>query len=239
MTALGAWFSGLVDRWLANFTQRHGLAVTAGAAVVDDSTQVLLHVGCGSATLADIPVAGFQGASWRELRLDADASVQPDIAGSMTDMPAVASASVDAVFSSHGMEHLYWHDVPKALAEFLRVLKDDGFVVITCPDVQAAAAMVAEDRLFDTAYESAAGSITPFDIFYSYRPFVEQNPQWMAHHCGFTFSTLTGVLRQAGFLATAGFRRPAAFDLWIVASKSPRAQDAMLALAQSYLIATA
>ena len=147
-------------------------------------------MGCGSATLAVIPVAGFQGTNWRELRLDADASVQPDIAGSMTDMPAVASASVDAVFSSHGMEHLYWHDVPKALAEFLRVLKDDGFVVITCPDVQAAAAMVAEDRLFDTAYESAAGSITPFDIFYSYRPFVEQNPQWMAHHCGFTFRRL-------------------------------------------------
>jgi ubiquinone/menaquinone biosynthesis C-methylase UbiE len=157
----------------------------------------------------------------------------------MTDMPTVASGSVDAVYSSHGIEHLYWHDVPKALTEFLRVLKDDGFVVITCPDVQAAAAMVAEDRLFDTAYESPAGSITPFDIFYSYRPFVEQNPQWMSHHCGFTFSTLTRVLRDAGFQDTAGFRRPDAFDLWIVASKCARPQADMLALAKTYLIPTA
>jgi SAM-dependent methyltransferase len=243
MTALGGWFAAVANRWLANFKRRHGLVpLTPSAeplAVTETGVPVLLHVGCGAATLADIPVSGFQSSLWRELRLDADASVHPDIAGSMTDMPDVASGTVDAIYSSHGIEHLYWHDVPKALAEFLRVLKDDGFVVITCPDVQAAAAMVAQDRMFDTAYESAAGSITPFDIFYSYRPFVEQNPQWMSHHCGFTFSTLTGVLRDAGFKATAGFRRPTAFDLWIVASKSQRPQDEMLTLAEAYLIASA
>jgi SAM-dependent methyltransferase len=243
MTALGGWFAALADRWLANFQRRHGLALAAPVAalpaLVEDGARVLLHVGCGSATLADIPVAGFQATGWRELRLDADASVQPDIAGSMTDMPTVASGSVDAVYSSHGIEHLYWHDVPKALAEFLRVLKSDGFAVITCPDIQAAAAMIAEDRLFDTAYESAAGSITPFDILYSYRPFVEQNPQWMSHHCGFTFSTLTQKLRDGGFPAVAGFRRPDAFDLWVVASKSPRSEEAMRRLASTYLVAHA
>jgi len=71
--------------------------------------------------------------------LDIDPSVAPDIVGTMTDMSAVATASIDAIFSSHNIEHLYPHEVPIALAEFLRVLKDDGFAVVTCPDLRSQA----------------------------------------------------------------------------------------------------
>jgi predicted SAM-dependent methyltransferase len=52
----------------------------------------------------------------QELRLDIDASVAPDIVATMTDMSRVADASVDAVFSSHNIEHLDPHEVPVALA---------------------------------------------------------------------------------------------------------------------------
>ena len=45
----------------------------------------------------------------------------------MTDMPAVEDAYVDAVFSSHNIEHLYAHEVAEALSEFKRVLNEDGF----------------------------------------------------------------------------------------------------------------
>lgn len=258
MSSWRAWLVRRIEAWLSRFQARHALtAATPGdtsaatgvqtqasahsiattvAGARDSAARLLLHVGCGYARMATLPVPGFQQSHWQEWRLDADASVQPDIEGSMTDMAAVASGAVDAVYSSHGIEHLYWHDVPRALAEFLRVLNDDGFAVITCPDVQAAAAMIAEDRMFDTAYESAGGTITPFDILYSYRPYVEENPQWMSHHCGFTLSTLTRVLRDAGFAATAGFRRAGGFDLWIVASKRSRPEPEMRALAQAYLV---
>ena len=180
-------------------------------------------------------MTGFRKASWREIRLDADESVAPDIVGTMTEMPSVPTATVDAIFSSHGIEHLYWHDVPRALAEFRRVLNDDGFLVVTCPDLQAAAQMIAEDRLFDTAYDSAAGPITPFDMVYSYRPFVQANPEWMSHHCGFTLTSLIAVLREAGFAKMYGYRRTGGFDLWILASKSPRSDGEMAALAADYL----
>jgi SAM-dependent methyltransferase len=242
MRGLSDWLSHGVERWFAGFKKRHGLTVpdaNIATPVQDAHARVLLHVGCGFATQEHIPVPGFQEDGWHEWRLDADASVHPDIEGTMTHMASVQSGFADAIYSSHGIEHLYWHDVPKAFAEFLRVLKDDGFAVITCPDVQAAAAMIAEDRMFDTAYESPAGTITPFDVLYSYRPFVEQNPQWMSHHCGFTFSTLTQKLRDGGFPAVAGFRRPDAFDLWVVASKSPRSEEAMRRLASTYLVAHA
>jgi len=49
---------------------------------------------------------------------DIDQSVNPDIVGTMTDMSQVQGASVDALFSSHNIEHLYPHEVPVALADF-------------------------------------------------------------------------------------------------------------------------
>lgn len=238
MSGVRDWVAARLERWLLTFKSQHDLSHPQVDQKTPSEAKLLLHLGCGISTMADITVPGFDLSSWRELRLDADASVKPDMVCSMTDMVAVESGVADAIFSSHGIEHLYWHDVPKALKEFFRVLDDQGFAVITCPDLQAAAAMIAEDRMFDTAYESAAGSITPFDILYSYRPFVERNPQWMSHHCGFTLSTLFSVLKDAGFPSVAGFRRPAAYDLWVLASKSKRSEDEMRELISRYLIQT-
>ena len=112
--------------------------------------KTFLHVGCGH-TRKNETTKGFNTAGWTELRLDIDASVAPDIIGTMTDMTAVASESVDAIFSSHNIEHLYPHEVPIALAEFLRVLKPDGFLVVTCPDLQEVCRLVAEDKLLEAA----------------------------------------------------------------------------------------
>jgi len=47
----------------------------------------------------------------------------------------------------------------------------------------------------------------------------------MAHHCGFTLKVLIGTLKENGFQAVAGMRRPAAFDLWVVAAKGCRAEN--------------
>lgn len=199
-----------------------------------DDRKLLLHLACGFSD-RHRTVKGFLSDDWREWRLDADVNVMPDIVGSMTDLSAIAENSVDAIYSSHGIEHLYWHEVPLALAEWYRVLKPDGFVVITCPDLQAAAQLIAEDRVFETAYDSSAGAITPFDIVFSYRPFVEKNPRWMAHHCGFTLTTLRNVLRDAGFASITGYRRAHGFDLWVLASKSVRSEPDLSALADDYL----
>jgi predicted SAM-dependent methyltransferase len=46
-------------------------------------------------------------ATWNELRFDIDETVEPDLVGTMTDMSSVSSESVDGVFSSHNIEHLY------------------------------------------------------------------------------------------------------------------------------------
>lgn len=192
----------------------------------------LLHVGCGPKR-KDRTTAGFNQPGWHEIRLDIDPSVQPDVTGTMTDMAAVASGSVDAVFSSHNIEHLYPHEVPVALREFLRVLNDDGFAVITCPDLQSVCALVAQDQLTEAAYQSPAGPIAPLDILYGHRPAMAQGNLYMAHRSGFTQKVLANTLRAAGFpvVATMARGRAPFFDLWALASKSPRTEGELRALA--------
>lgn len=193
----------------------------------------LLHVGCGPKH-KDRTTPEFNTPDWQEIRLDIDASVAPDVTGTMTDMSAVPTGSMDAVFSSHNIEHLYPHEVPMALAEFVRVLRVDGIAVITCPDLQSVCRLVAEDKLIEPAYTSPAGPIAPIDILYGHRPPMARGNLYMAHRCGFTRKVLQATLQAAGFKSVASLARPQAFDLWAVASKSERSAEAMRALAAAH-----
>jgi predicted SAM-dependent methyltransferase len=116
----------------------------------------LLHVGCGEAASEQLPSV-FQDGTWREVRLDIEPAVKPDIIGSITDMSMVPSECFDAVYSSHNIEHLFPHEVQGAVREFARVLVPDGFALIICPDIQSVAAQIAEGNLHDALYESPAG----------------------------------------------------------------------------------
>ena len=191
-----------------------------------------LHVGCGP-KLKNQTTRGFNTPEWAEIRLDIDASVQPDVIGTMVDLSAVESDSVDAIYSSHNIEHLYPHEVPLALAEFLRVLKPDGFFVVTCPDLQSVCKLIAEDKLTDTAYTSPAGPIAPLDILYGHRPAMAKGNLYMAHRCGFTQKVLSGTLQSCGFKSVATMARGRApfFDLFALASKSERSEAELRLLA--------
>ncbi|MFN7085207.1 MAG: class I SAM-dependent methyltransferase [Burkholderiales bacterium] len=196
--------------------------------------KTFLHVGCGPKR-KDQTTRGFNTPEWNELRLDIDEAVNPDIVGTMLNMSAVANASVDAIFSSHNIEHLYPHEVPLALAEFKRVLKPEGFVVITCPDLQSVCALIAEDKLTEPAYTAPAGPIAPIDILYGHRPALAQGNFYMAHRCGFTQKVLTGTLQAAGLAMVAASRRGhPAYDLWALATVAPMAEAELRALALAH-----
>ena len=193
-----------------------------------------LHVGCGNKR-KDQTTKGFNSDNWREIRYDIDDSVSPDLIGSMTDMTSVETQSVDAVFSSHNIEHLYPHDVPIALQEFLRVLTPDGFAVITCPDLKSLAPLIASDKLTEPAYESPAGPIAPLDILYGHRASMKRGNLYMAHRCGFTEKVLVATLKNIGFKSIASTSRAYPFfDLWAVASKTARSDTEMHELFMQY-----
>lgn len=195
--------------------------------------KTLLHVGCGASRIGQT-TAGFNDGSWSEIRIDINGLNSPDIIGNMTDMSAVHSGSVDAIFSSHNIEHLYSHEVQVALAEFHRVLNSQGFCVITCPDIQSVCALVAQDKLLDPAYISPAGPIAPIDILFGHRPSMAQGNLFMAHRTGFTEKTLTATLQEAGFMTVGTMKRPHYFDLWALGTKSAVSEAQIQALVKSH-----
>ena len=192
-----------------------------------------LHVGCGPARKPDVG-PGLRAEDWREIRLDIDPAAQPDIMSSMLDMSVVPAESVDAVYSSHNIEHLYPHEVPLALAEFLRVLKPTGFVLLTCPDLQSICRLVVEDKLDQPVYVSPAGPIAPHDVLYGHRAQLAAGNLFMAHRTGFTLKTLIEHLRTAGFRSVAGQRRETAFALWVLATKAPVPEEELRHLAEEH-----
>lgn len=196
--------------------------------------KTFLHVGCGPKK-KDQTTRTFAQPDWQEIRFDIDQAARPDIVGTMLDMSAVAAESVDAIFSSHNIEHLYPHEVPLALREFLRVLKPEGFLVITCPDLQSVARLIADDKLADAAYTSPAGLIAPLDILYGHRPQMAAGNLYMAHRCGFTLKVLLGTLQANGFAAVAGQQRANSFDLWAVAAKQSMPENDLRSLAGLHL----
>ncbi|WP_395827020.1 class I SAM-dependent methyltransferase [Elstera sp.] len=194
-----------------------------------------IHVGCGPKR-KDRTTPGFNTPDWQEVRFDIDASVEPDITGTMTNMSAVPSGSMDALFSSHNIEHLYPHEVSVALAEFRRVLTPNGFAVITCPDLKSVCALVAEDKLTEPAYTSPAGPIAPVDILYGHRAAMQAGNLYMAHRCGFTEKVLVACLKEAGFAMVASRARPGPyFDLWAVATVAEIAPEALRDFAAQHI----
>jgi hypothetical protein len=213
---------------------RNGRGFSLIAAICTISRMnTLLHVGCGASRIEQT-TPGFNNGSWTELRFDINAQNQPHIIGSMTDMSAVNSDSMDAIFSSHNIEHLYPHEVKTALAEFHRVLGPQGFCVITCPDIQSVCALVAQDKLLDPAYISPAGPIAPIDILFGHRTSMAQGNLFMAHRTGFTEKTLTASLQEAGFMSVATMKRSHCFDLWALGTKSAVSEAQIQELAKAH-----
>ncbi|MGD0430343.1 MAG: methyltransferase domain-containing protein [Acetobacteraceae bacterium] len=196
----------------------------------------VLHVGCGAYHLEKLPLMFRDG--WREIRLDIDPEVHPDFVASMTDMTIIPDNEIDAVYSSHNIEHLYPHDVPLALREMLRVLKPTGFALIKLPDLQEVARHVAEGKLEDPLYLSSVGPIAPLDIMYGHRPSLAGGNEFMAHRTGFTGETLAAALIRAGFAAVMVQRDLLAFCLIAIAFRS-RPDEDEVAKAQASMLPAA
>ena len=194
--------------------------------------KTLLHVGCASLNISHIK--GFSIDDWTEIRFDIDESRNPDIVGTLTDMSLVETGSVDAIYSAYNIDHIYPHEVPTALSEFFRVLKDDGMAIIKCPDIQSVCEAVAKGKLLEPFYNSPVGPISPIDILFGNRKAVAKGNEFMAKKGGFIYSVLDRALHQAGFEVRYGGRVKNGRELSIVAFKQKKPEEEIKNIANPF-----
>jgi ubiquinone/menaquinone biosynthesis C-methylase UbiE len=146
--------------------------------------RVVLIAGCGEEGQQWVQ----QG--WSVVRLDIDPRTNPDIVGDMTNLGDVGP--FDAIACNNALEHLYPHEVNKALGEFYRVLNKGGNVIICVPDLQDIKA--TEDLIPEIG-------MCGLHLMYGDAALIEEFPH-MAHHSGFVEETLRRVMENAGFQVT-------------------------------------
>jgi predicted SAM-dependent methyltransferase len=132
----------------------------------------------------------FEG--FRPTFLDVEERTKPDIVASMTDMGEIGQ--FDMLYCCHALEHLYPHEVNKALCEFRRVLKPKGVALIVVPDLEG----VKPNN--EVLPRSDGAQITGLHMFYGDHALIPEF-SFMAHHCGFIAETLEYALESAGFKA--------------------------------------
>ena len=120
--------------------------------------------------------------------MDIDPATKPDVVASMTNMGDIGS--FDTVYCSHALEHLYPHEVPIALAEFWRVLKPGGTLVVMVPDLEG---------VEPTERALPGMGLSGLHLFYGDAARIKDAP-YMAHHCGFVAETLGDALTATGFV---------------------------------------
>jgi predicted SAM-dependent methyltransferase len=144
--------------------------------MTDQTEPLRLHIG------------GLQAMpGWKILNVQAGPGV--DYVGDCTDLRAFADGSVDDIYASHVLEHLgYQEKLPRALAEFHRVLKKGGRARISVPDFEILC------RLFLEARQSL-----PDRILIMRMAFGGQLDPYDFHYVGLSFDILGELLGNAGF----------------------------------------
>jgi SAM-dependent methyltransferase len=158
----------------------------------------VLNVGGNSKQIALPP----EYADFEHLLLDIDPKGEPDILCDARLLSTLEAGQFDAIYNSHNLEHYYRHDVPKVLAGFQHVLKEDGFVHIRVPDMHEVMRQTLERGLDidDVLYESPAGPIMVLDVMYGFSTQIEKSGvEFYAHKTGFTQKSLVAALQRAGF----------------------------------------
>jgi hypothetical protein len=175
----------------------------------------VLHAGCGIYPI----IKDFQGPEWKEIRLDNDPAVNPEIIAAITDLNMIGEAEFDAIWAPHTIVRIYPHEVLPALKEFYRILKNQGGLYMALPDLQSVAEYVHKGNFEGLLYNSAAGPISPIDVIYGFRKTMGEGSLSSAHKTGFIAHTMANHLKEAGFQDITVERKN--FDLVVRAFKRP------------------
>lgn len=184
----------------------------------DPAKKQVLHVANSTKPFAPLPKQFAEG-MWQEIRMGSYSGAKPHITASLLKMSGVASKQFHAAWIPSGnLEQLSFHQVPVALQEMHRVLRDSGTVVISVFDVQRVAEFVAKGNLEGPLYQMPDKTIiTAIDVLYGHRPQVQAGDMSVIPNTAFTVRSLAAKLKEAGFNKIQVKRE--GILLWAVAHK--------------------
>lgn len=139
-----------------------------------------IHVGCGKRILREY------------LNVDAVEREGVDLVSSAVSIP-LHDGIADELLAVHLFEHIEPWDAPKALAEWHRLLKPGGLLVLEMPDIVKCAKNLL--KLIDRGDPKQLASLAMNGIYGD----ASLKDPWMLHRWGYTFKTLGPMLQAAGF----------------------------------------
>jgi SAM-dependent methyltransferase len=171
-------------------------------------------------------------ANWDVVWLDLNPTFQPDLLMDARDLGTLEPGQFDAVFSSHCLEHIYPHELRAVIHGMWHVLKADGFVDISVPNIGRLLELVHERGLdLDShVYDSPGGPICVRDMIWGYSRHQEytHRPELNLHKNGFSQRTLGQLLINSDF--PAAYMVSNDLDLRVIGFKQPPGNERLVAL---------
>jgi glycosyltransferase involved in cell wall biosynthesis len=162
------------------------VVAAVGPAVADAQLPRRLNLGCGDKILpgfVNVDIAPARGGK------------QPDVVCDLRRLEPFATGSCDEVMAIHVVEHFWRWEVETVLAEWVRVLRPGGTLIVECPNLVAA----CEALLHDPKASAGAGPEGQRTMWVFYG-----DPQWrdplMTHRWAYTPDSLADLLRSVGLV---------------------------------------
>jgi len=135
--------------------------------------------------------------------LDIENRPEVDFVGDAANLKQFEDNSVEAIYASHVLEHFFYgldNELINTLTEWHRVLKPDGKLLISVPDLQT------------LCWLYTSPDLNPLDRYHLMRiMFGGQTNQYDVHKVGFDFDTLGMYLADIGFTQ---YERVSEFNLF-------------------------
>ena len=145
-----------------------------------NGSAVRLHLGCGD----------DRREGW--INVDTREQVAPDVVARAERLSMFPDDSVDLIEACHLFEHLPLHDAHRALAEWRRVLRHGGELVLELPNLDACL------DLLKASDDPRAVELAMIGM-YGWSRDIETVGDGMSHRWGWTPDTLGTTLRECGF----------------------------------------
>lgn len=115
---------------------------------------------------------------------------------------SLPSDAYDAVFSSHSLEHNYFHLAKKTILNWHRILKVGGAILLTVPDLENTMKILLDERTtFELKYDWYIYTLFGYQVSPDIRNRTLNDPvdHGQIHYCGFTKEWLTRFFTENGF----------------------------------------